>query len=393
MTYQPLRNIRVVDFTWAAVGPYCTQLLASLGAHVIKVGSARQAGGMPPARAALVHAQLNYSKYSVALNLADPSGAELARRLIAVSDVVTENFRPGTMEKFGLSYKELVRVRPDLVMVSASFLGQEGPYSRYSAFAPVFGAMAGLSASTGLLNGIPTEMRMPMDYTIGLFMAQATLTALYHRARTGQGQHVDLSGRDAIACAIGDILMEAAVNGRDRPLMGNRDEVWAPHGAYPCREPDTWITVAVTCDQEWRALCRIMGRTDLADDPRYADGYRRWQRQEELDPEIGAWTREHTPRELTPLLQAAGVPAFPSYSARDLFEDPHLRERQFSCTVPGRHGQPHTVVAPPWLIDGQRPPVHREAPALGQDNALILGELLDLPLAELQALAERGVLQ
>ena len=302
---------------------------------------------------------------------------DVARRLIAVSDVVTENFRPGTLQKYGLDYQSLVRFHRDLVMVSASLWGQKGAYARYAAFAPVFGALAGLSAVAGLPNGIPTEMRMPMDYTGGLFIAYATLQGVLHRDRTGQGQHVDLSGRDTVAWMIGDVMMEAAVNGRDRPLVGNQDEAWAPHGAYACREPDTWISIAVTSDEEWQGLCREMKRDDLGQDPGYSDVYQRWQHREELDQQIAIWTRQHEPGYLTEVLQQAGVPAFPSFNARDIFQDPHLQERELFNTLSDGKGKSATVIAPPWRIDGERPQPTRKAPTLGQDMPWALGDLLE----------------
>jgi crotonobetainyl-CoA:carnitine CoA-transferase CaiB-like acyl-CoA transferase len=393
MDYQPLKNVRIVDLTWAAVGPYSTVLLASMGAQVIKVGSKMQSGGMPVARAIEVHPQLNHSKYSISIDFNDPRGVDVVRRLVSISDVVSENFRPGTLAKFGLQYKDLLDTRPDIIMVSASLLGQTGRESKYAAFAPVFAAMSGVSAVTGLPNGIPTEMGIYLDLTIGSVMAQATLIALHHRMRTGEGQYVDLSGRDVLACTIGDSIMEAAVNGRDRPLMGNKDEFWAPHQAYPCKEHDSWITISITSNQEWLALCEVMGRADLASDPQFANSTLRRQHTETLDSEIANWTCLKTPQHLTTVLQSAGVPSFPSYSPQDIFDDLHLKERNYFHYFERPDSQVHTIMGSPWMIDGIRPPVSHDAPVLGDDNPLILNDLIGLSPSETEELTAAGILQ
>ena len=393
MTFRPLQNVRVVDFSWAAVGPYCTLALASLGAQVIKVGSARQIGGMPARRAAQIHRQVNHSKFSIALDLSTSEGVDMVRRLVQVSDVVVENFRPGVMQRFGLHYEGLVQLRPDIIMVSASSFGQEGPHARYAGFAPVFGAMAGLSSITGLPGGVPTEMRFIMDYTVGMALAYTTLVALYHRHCTGQGQYIDLAGRDVIASTIGEALLDAQLNGRDQLPKGNRDDAWAPHGVYPCKGEDAWVSIAVTTEEEWKALCAALGRPELAQGARYADAYLRRQHQAELDRLLGEWTARCTPWEVTKLLQEHGVAAFPSCSARDLFEDPHLRERQFAHAIGDSSGKSRTIIASPWLVDAQRAPIFRDAPALGQDNELMIGELLGIDPADVHALEEQGVLR
>ena len=394
----PLRNVRVVDFSWAAAGPYCTLLLASLGAEVIKISSSRARGGFPRQRADDIDRYLNYNKLGITLDLTTPEGAALARELIKLCDMVIENFRPGTMVRFGLAYPELVKIKPDLIMVSSSSLGSEGPQSRYTGFAPIFGTMGGLSHITGYPDGIPTELRLMVDYTVGQTIAYAALVALYHQRITGNGQYIDLASRDAITSLMGEYVLDAQLGGprsgpEDNPRMGNRDQIMAPHGVYRCRGEDAWITITVATQEEWESLCEAMGRTEWLSDQRFADGYKRWLNQDELDRAISASTANYTPSELMDLLQATGVAAVPSFSARDLFEDPHLMERRFSQKVMSPSGEPYTVITAPWLIDGERPPARRHAPYPGEDNGEVLGGLLGVSPQDIERLMEKGVVQ
>ena len=413
MNQLPLRNVRVADFSWAAAGPYSTLLLASLGAQVIKITSVRAQGGFPQQRAADIDRYLNHSKMSISLDLTTTGGAGLAKELIKVCDVVVENYRPGTMKRFGLDYQELVKFKPDIVMVSSSSLGAEGPQSRYAGFAPIFAAMGGLSHITGYSDGIPSELRLIVDYTVGQAAAYAVIVALYHLRTEGRGQHIDLASRDVMTCLMGEHVLESQnsassqrYNGpepdsRPSPRRGNRDYIMAPHGVYRCKPvlsdaegpDDAWISIAISTQKEWEGLCDAMARRELLADDRFSDGYKRWTNQEELDRQLSAWTVNYTPFELMKLLQESGVAAVPSYSARDLFSDPHLKERGFSQQVTAPSGEKYTVLAAPWLIGGHRPEATRPAPYPGEDNGPILGDLLGLPASEIDRLIDNGVIR
>ncbi len=401
----PLRNIRVADFSWAAAGPYSTLLLSSLGAEVIKISSARARGGFPTQRAADVDRYLNYNKSGITLNLTTADGAELAKQLIKLCDLVIENYRPGTMRRFGLDYDELVKLKPDLVMVSSSSLGAQGPQSRYSGFAPIFGTMSGISHITGYAQGIPSELRLIVDYTVGQTAAYAALAALYHQRASGQGQYIDLASRDAMTSLMGEQLLDAQLNGDDSdarisPRMGNRDQIMAPHGVYRCKPAlaetngieDAWISIAIATQEEWEALCLVMGREEWLTDDRFSDAYKRWKNQEQLDRDINAWTVSYTAFELMARLQEKGVAAVPSYSARDLFQDAHLKERDFSQEVTEPSGKKYTVITAPWMLDGARLAPRRHAPGLGEDNRTVFEGLLGLPPPELDRLVVAGVI-
>ena len=408
----PLKNVRVADFSWAAAGPYSTLLLASLGAEVIKIGSARAQGGFPSQRAADIGRYLNYNKMGITLDLTTVEGAALAKELIKVCDLVVENYRPGTMQRFGLDYQELTKVKRDVIMVSSSSLGSEGPQSRYTGYAPIFGTMSGLSHITGYPNGIPTELRLMVDYTVGQTAAYAALVAIYHLRATGQGQYIDLASRDAMTSLMGEYLLDAQTlapcssdgpssprpDGDDcptqnSPRLGNRDHIMAPHGVYRCKGDDAWISIAVSTQEEWRGLCQAMGRREWLEDERFSDGYKRWMHQDELDRHLNGWTSNYTPFALMKLLQEKGVAAVPSYSVRDLFEDPHLRERGFSQDVAEPSGERYTVINAPWLLDGNRLAARRHAPHPGEDNRAVLEGLLGLPALEVTQLIDRGVVR
>ena len=394
----PLRNVRVADFSWAAAGPYSTLLFSSLGAEVIKITSARAQGGFPRQRGADIDRYLNYNKMGITLDLTTPEGAELAKELIKVCDLVVENYRPGTMKRFGLDYQDLVNVKPDIIMISSSSLGSEGPQSRYTGFAPIFATMSGLSYITGYPDGVPTELRLMVDYTVGHTAAYAALVALYHQRTTGLGQYIDLASRDAMTSLIGEYILDAQLNGPDSNTgsslrMGNRDHIMAPHGVYRCKGEDAWITIAVATQEEWEGLCQAMGRHQWIADEKFADGYKRWTHQDELDQHVSAWTVNYTPFELMVLLQESGVAAVRSYSARDLFNDPHLEERRFSQEVTEPSGEKYTVLTAPWMIDGRRPEARRHAPYPGEDNRTIFEELLGVPSPEVDRLIDKGVIR
>ena len=395
MNSLPLRNVRVADFTWAAAGPYSTLLLASLGAEVIKIASARARGGFPQRRAAEVDRYLNYGKLGLTLNLQSSDGADLARKLISVCDVVMENFRPGTMERFGLSYAELSRMKPDLVMVSSSSLGSEGPYSRYVGFAPIFGTMGGWSQVTGYSDGIPSELRLVVDYTAGQAAAYSALAAVYHARVTGKGQYIDMASRDVATAMVGEHVLDADLNGADsemnsNPRTGNRDHSMAPHGAYRCAGEDAWITIAVATQEEWKGLCRAAGTEEWLADARFADQNLRWENQDALDALLGEWAAGHDPFDLMATLQREGVAAAPSYSARDLFEDPHLKARDFSQRIADNDGDEYTIIRTPYMLDGKRPEASRHAPFPGEDNRPILEGLLGISPDDVDRLIEAG---
>jgi len=380
----PLAGIRVADFTLHAAGPFCTHMLAQLGAEVIKVESAqrpdifRRPHPVYGRMGAASFDQVASAKRSVRLNLKHPKGIALAKQLVARSDVAAESFRPGVMARLGLGYEALRQVKPDIVMLSVSASGQSGPDSHFAGYAPLFGAWGGLGWLTGYPDGPPVEMRHAMDHSVGLHAAMAVIAALHARRRTGQGSHVDVAAREVAAAAAGEALLEAAA-GAAPCRWGNAHPRMAPHGVYPARGVDSWLTIAVADERAWRGLLAVMGRPELAGDARFATERARHEAREELDAIVAAWTREQEAEEAAMRLQAAGCAAHASWATPRLAADPHLRARGAILEAREPDGRLRAAVGAPMRFSATPAPgIARGTPRLGEDEERILGGLLGL---------------
>jgi crotonobetainyl-CoA:carnitine CoA-transferase CaiB-like acyl-CoA transferase len=336
--------------------------------------------------------QVASNKLSIRLNLKQPRGVELAKRLVGLSDIVAESFRPGVMERLGLSYEALKAVKPDIVMVSVSASGQTGPERGYAGYAPLFGAAGGLGTLTGYEDGPPTEIRHVMDHSSGLTAAMATLAAYLRKKRTGAGGHVDVAAREVACGFIGDALLQFAATGVAPRRTGNDAPRTAPHNVYPCAGEDHWVSIVVSTDDEWRAFAVALGRDDWLVDDRLACGEGRCSHRKQLDEQISAWTRTRTREEVTRLLQAAGVAAFPSYTAADVANDPHLRSRGIIQTMTGPKGESRDVVGPPWRFSRTPANIARWTPQLGEHDDYVFGELLGLTRDEIEGLVRDKVI-
>jgi benzylsuccinate CoA-transferase BbsF subunit len=401
MSRLPLAGIRIVDFTWAWAGPQATLLLGMLGAEIIKIESRarldhtrlRSLMAGPTLASpdhSVIFADLNVNKLSLTLNLTHEAAREIIRRLVKVSDVVAENMRPGVLTRLGLDYEALRAVKPDIIMLSSSAVGSTGPERTYVGYAPNFAALGGIAHITGPAEGPPTPLSGAIDLRVGTTSAFAILAALYHRARSGQGQYIDLSSTEAISAMIGDTFLEYAMNGRSPGRAGNRDRTMAPHNCYRCAEDDRWVTIAVATDDEWRALCAVIADPRLEDE-RFADGYNRWLNQDDLDQIIGEWTAGRSPQEITDTLQAAGVAAMPAHDGRSLVEDPQLRERGLMEWVEHPLSGRRLLAGPPWRFSKTPASIRQPAPLLGQHNHYVLRDLLGMPEEEIQRLVDEEV--
>lgn len=398
----PLSGVRVVDFTWALAGPYATELLAFLGAQVIKIESTqrldllRRISGVlgmedesDPEKSPQFNT-INLNKLGITLNLSHPKGVALVKQLVKTADVVMDNFSPGVIERLGLGYTVLRQVRPDIIMLSLSAAGRDGPENPLG-YALIFAALGGLGHITGYPDGAPGLIRAPVDAIVASTAAFAILAALAHRQETGQGQYIDLSATEAVSCLIGDSLMEYTMNARSPARMGNGDQVMAPHNLYRCAGEERWVSIAVGSEAEWRGLCRALGNPPWTREKRFASPLSRWQHQEDLDRLISQWTQSRSPWEVTELLQRRGVAAFPCLDARDVFTDGHLKERGYAVEVEHPRQGRNTVSGPPWKMSATPPQVLRPAPLLGQHQDLVFGELLGLSPQEIEVLRREGV--
>jgi benzylsuccinate CoA-transferase BbsF subunit len=395
-----LQGVRVADFGWVLAGPYATMLLSYLGAEVIKIESRRRideqriahrAGLSTDYEASSNFLEINLNKHSVSLNIATPKGAELARRIVSVSDVVIENMRPGVIDRLGLGYSDLVKVKPDIIMASISGWGSSGPLREYTAYAPCFSSFSGLANLTGYADGEPNTGTSSNDARSGTAAAFAVLMALTIRQRTGQGQYIDMSSCEALNSLVGDRVMEYVMTGRSPMRSGNHDARMAPHNCYPCRGDDKWISIAVADDDEWRSLRAAMGDPEWTRDAAFATAEDRRRNQERLDKLIQDWTVDRDADELTRLLQARGVAAIPSYSAEELFTNPHLRERGSITEVQHPRLGRRQAISPPWTMSATPARIERSAPLLGEHNDYVLCELLGLSTDEVARLVEENV--
>jgi crotonobetainyl-CoA:carnitine CoA-transferase CaiB-like acyl-CoA transferase len=400
---KPLSGIRIADFTVHNAGPFCTHLLSQLGAEVIKIESAMRPdafrkphpvyGRMGPA----TFDQVASAKLSVRINLKKPEGVALAKRLVAVSDVAAESFRPGVIGRLGLGFEELRAVKRDIIMLCVSSSGQTGPDRHFAGYAPLFGAWGGLGEMTGYSDGPPVEMRHVMDHTVGMNSAVAVLAALQRRRATGEGGLVDVSAREVASSLLGEALLMAAA-GAQPHRIGNEHLAHAPHGVYPAPGEDRWIAIAVTTDDEWQALARLVdepGRSsqNLAGDPRFATAAGRHANRAALEPVLSAWTATLPADDAAQMLQDAGVPAHSSWTTPEIAADPHLRTRGAICEVQEPDGNHRAAVGVPMrLSKGPEIGIHRGTPKLGEDEDYVYGELLGLGRDERTALEESEVI-
>ncbi|MHB8574742.1 MAG: CaiB/BaiF CoA transferase family protein [Dehalococcoidia bacterium] len=400
----PLAGIRIADLTAVWAGPYTTRLLADMGAEVIKVESVhspdllRALSTLPPEtertyNKAAYFNHNNRNKYGVSLDLAAPEGRALFFDLVSVSDVVIENFRADVLDRLGLGYEVLRAVRPDIVLVSMPGHGKTGPEASHVAYGTNIEQLSGLVSITGYTGGEPHKSGISYgDPISGTAAAGAVMTALLYRRRTGRGQFVDLAQREALMNLLGEYVVHYSMIGRQPQPGGNSHPVWAPHGVYPCAGVDQWLALAVRSDEEFTALCRVIGRSDLAADPRFADGLVRHSNREALDEPLTAWTSELGAYEAARQLQAAGVPAGPVESARQLLdEDPHLRARGFFEEVTHRDAGTWRMERPVWRFADAPAHVRINAPAFAEHNEFVYGSLLGLADERLAVLTASGV--
>lgn len=398
----PFEGLRVVDFGWVWAGALPGHILADLGAEVIKIETRKRLdfmrwgrpiiGDKPdPDQNHMFH-NVNRSKLSVTVDVRDPRGAALVKALVAKSDVVIENFAPGFLTRVGLDYAALRQVKPDIVMISMSAAGQHGPLRDIRSYATIIAALCGLDAMVGYPGERPIGMQQAYcDPHASLMGALAVLAALYYRRQTGQGQYIDLSQWEAGVCTIGEAVLDYAMNGRSPGPLGNDEPGFAPHGNYPCKEPDTWVSIAVKTDAEWAAFKAALGHPAWADEPRFATTTDRLANRAALDDLVADWTRQRDPYEATRLLQQAGVAAAPLLDHQARYFDPHFRARGTYVEIEHPILGAEPIYNLPWQMS-ETPARLRRAPLLGEHNRYVFCDVVGIPEDEFQRLVEEKVL-
>ena len=411
MNVLPLSNYRVIDFGTAWAGPMAAQLLADLGAQVIKVESRTRLDGLRLGRPIVgedaaggdrglwpelqpVFHGINRNKLGVTLDLKTPEGLGLVKELIARSDVVMNNYSPGVLERLGLDYPQLRKLRPDIILVSMPSVGETGPLRDILAYAPIIQALSGLMSLVGYSGDEPLvgELQAPWsDVVAALHAALAAVAALRHRNRTGEGQFIEVAQLEATTAMLGEGILGYQMTGQVPAPQGNFDPDFAPHNNYPCVSDDEWVAIAVGTEEEWRAFCRALGSPAWAGQSRFRDKAGRLAHIQELDRHVSAWTRRHSAGEITRLLQEQGVAAMPVMNIADQFADPHWQERQAYVDIEHPHVGAEWVYGTPWLLSDTPGSVRTPAPTLGQHNQYVFCQLLGLPARELKRLEDAQV--
>lgn len=398
----PCQGLRVLDFAWVVTGPITGRLLAEFGADVIRVDSSARvdpgrtiqpwAKATPGPDRSQSFANANAGKRSIALDLARPAAREIARRLAGHADVVIESFTPGTMARWGLDYASVRALRPDVIYLSTCQQGQTGPYAQYRGYGSLAAALAGFYSITGWPDREPSIVYGAYtDFVAHHFASAAVLAALDHRARTGEGQHIDVSQFETGLHFLAPEILDHAVNGRIAGRRGNAGDQAAPHGVYPCEGHDRWCAIACETEAQWQALCGVLDGEPWGTDPRFATLAQRKAHEGDLDTRLAAWTATQEAHALMARLQAAGVPAGVVQSCADLHRDPQLAAREAFVWLD--HPEMGRTPYEAWAFRTVGRPGHlRRAPCLGEHTAEVLREVLGMAPAEIVRLTAEGVL-
>jgi len=390
----PLQGIRVVDLSWVLAGPFATMVLNDLGAEVIKVeqpgrGDIARGNGPFVGGYSSYFLSLNRGKKSLTLNLADDTGRDIFLRLVERSDVVVENFIPGTMRRLGLDYDVLSERNPRIIYAACSGFGRTGPYAHKPAFDVVVQAMGGIMSITGEPGGPPVRPGASMgDITAGLFLCIGILAAIEERHTSGRGQLVDISMLDCQVAIMENALARYFATGDVPGPLGTRHPVFTPFQAF--RASDGHVAVAIHGDQ-WPLFCATIGRLDIMDDPRFADGYLRTQHYTDLEPVFREVFSAKTVKEWLAEFEAVGIPCGPVNTVEDLVQDPQVQSRNMLVGLPLGDGGEFKVANTPVKLSRTLGGVRGPSPALGEHTDQVLRDVLGLSRQDIARLRRSGV--
>ena len=387
MKKYPLQGYRITDFGWTAAAPRASCILADMGAEVIKIETRTRLDPIrfgpdnvtrDPEKDPLFHS-INRNKLGITLDISHPEAIDLIKRLIKISDVVSENFSPGVMKEHGLDYDELKQIKSDIIMISFPAIGEEGPMSEVVTYGPSLASLSGLDSMVGY----PQERIIGMqqayaDINASLHGVFAILIALRHRELSGEGQYVELSQMEALISTMAQPIMQYTMAGHVLGTIGNRSNIMSPHNVYRCKGDDKWVSIAIRTEEEWRSFCNATGNPPWTRMEIFSDGYRRLDHQEQLDWLISQWTADKTHYEVMEMLQKAGVAATPCADTEDRFLDPHFQAREVH--IPVEHPATGVDWIPGMVCKLSKTPggVRKPAPLLGQHNQYVFGKLLGL---------------
>lgn len=395
-----LKGIRFTDLTWAGAGPFGTKVFSDFGAEVLKIesttrlDSVRTAGpykdGVFGINRSGYFASRNTGKKSVSLDLKTEEGKRIVRELVAHSDVVSNNFGPGAMDRFGFSYEALREIKPDIIYLSMPMYGQDGPRANLLGVGMTISAVTSIMWQTayGPNDPVGPGTHYPDHAANPYHAAFAVLAALAYRRKTGRGMKIDLSQVESTINFVGPSIVEAAATGSEPPQLGNRSRSDAPHNVFRAKGDDAWVALSVTGNAQWRALADVMGRADLAGDTSLATSAGRLGALERVEAAVAQWTVQHEPAVIVAKLREAGLAVAEVASSRQLVEsDPQLAHRHYWQHVAHPEIGSALLNSPPFLIDGERIELERP-PLMGEHTHEVLGRLLHLSpqqLAKLEA--------
>ncbi len=394
----PLEGIRVLELGTLLAGPFTGRLLGDFGAEVIKieapdVSDPLRNWGKAKDGVGLWWPIQSRNKKSITLNLRTPEGQEILKELVAESDILIENFRPGTFEKWGLSYETLSEINPKLIMTRTSGFGQTGPYHKKAGFGSVGEAMGGIRYVTGFEDRAPSRIGISIGDTLAaLFATIGTLVALQERHQSGKGQVVDTAIYESVFAVMESLIPDYLLAGYIRERMGNVLPGVAPSNIYFTKDK-TYVVIGANADGVFRRLCEAMGQPELAEDKRYATHLARGENQKQLDALIEEWTKSLEAKEILALLEEHGVPSGLIYSAKDIVEDPHYAAREMIIKTDhptlGEFPMPGVV---PKLSRTPGGVKHVGAESVGKDNLAVYGKLLEYDEEKLDELKQKNII-
>ncbi len=383
------KGIRIADFSWTGVGPAAARYFADHGATVVKVENidhpdilrvtAPFKDDIPGIDRGSYWANYNSNKFGITLNLNNSLGIEVAKRLIRWADIFIESFTPGIIKKMGLNYELVKEVNPSIIYASTSQMGQTGPYSKYSGFGIQAAAIGGYGDIVGWPDMGPD---MPFlsytDFMAHRYLIISLIVALLYRQKTGEGQYIDQSQCESGLQFLITPLLDFEINGKIATRSGNRDPYGAPHGAFHCCGDDRWCVIAVFSDEEWQILCRMIGKPELAYDPRYANLSKRKENEDEVEKIVEEWTINLPAETVMNRLQEVGVAAGVVETAEDMHNDPQLKHRHHFWFFDHPAMGLHTVEAPAFQLSRTPAQQYRRAPCMGEHNEYVCTQILGM---------------
>jgi benzylsuccinate CoA-transferase BbsF subunit len=398
-------GLTIAGFSWAMVGPMTMKFFADYGATVIRVETAKRPcvsrtsppfkDGKPGLNRSGYFNHFSANMYSMALNMAHPLGLEVAKKLISKSDVVMENFTPGVMEKWGLGYEDLKKIKQDIIMLRQSGFGTGGSYTDLAAFGMILAAIAGIPNFIGWPDRepLPVGVGAYTDCISPRYAAAALIAALDYRNKTGRGQLIELAQFETAISFILPAILDYVASGREPSRLGNSSPYAVPHGVYPCKGEDNWCTIVVFNDEQWANLCEVVGESGWIEDPKFSTLINRKKNEETINTLLSTWTKRFTSEEIMNQMQTAGIPAGVVKNAAEVYGDPQLRERNLFWSLPHSEVGSFTHLGTSFELSRTPGRPYMASPGLGEHTEYVCTDILGLSDEEFVELLQEGIFE